>query len=506
MESVHIENAAPAGRAGPLARYGARAFSLPDVWVDVIIAILCIFPLLLTAHIPMEDLPNHLARQYVLRDWAHSPDLQRYYYIQWALVPNLALELFFLTVRWALPLDFAMRLFCILTVLLLFLGTRSVNRAFSDGTSRLYRAVPVICWGGPLQEGFLNYCFGVGLSLVLFGGWLRIRNKSLAVRVAFLLAAGFGLMLCHLAAFGLFAIAAGVTELVDRDRWRRLAPPVLCLCLVFAVFLLLSPTAGTAGDTPIHFSDLRDKIRSVAAITYYTAPVAEGALLLGILGGLLAALLTRTVRWHRVGLGVVGVMTLIWLVTPSYAMGTTFIDYRLPWAISFFALAALLPGASRWARPWTAWLCLLIAARVAMLATFWLRWEPIIAGMDQALSRLPVGAKIMVIAGERGPSHAFRDPDVTHVAAYAVARRQAFYPSMFASIAGQVLYFQPHYRDLFLAADYQHHYPSSLTSLAPDYDYVLVLVPELAKVGPNLPLKLEDSGREFEIFKVTKPG
>jgi hypothetical protein len=221
MKTVRMETSAAIGRPRALRGHPARALSLPDVWIDAIVLVLCIFPLLLTAHIPMEDLPNHLARQYVLRDLAHSPALQQYYYVQWGLVPNLALELYFVCVRWFLPLDFAMRLFCILTVLLLFLGTRAVNRTLSDGTSRLYRAVPVICWGGPLQEGFLNYCFGVGLALVLYGTWLRLRERNLGVRTAFLLAAGTGLMLCHLAAFGLFAIAAGVTELVGPDRWRR---------------------------------------------------------------------------------------------------------------------------------------------------------------------------------------------------------------------------------------------------------------------------------------------
>ena len=105
-----------------------------------------------------------------------------------------------------------------------------------------------------------------------------------------------------------------------------------------------------------------------------------------------------------------------------------------------------------------------------------------------------------------GPSHAFRDPDLTNVAAYAVAHQQAFYPGMFASIPGQILLFQPHYRDLWIKAGYPSHYPSSLTSLPPDYDYVLVLVPTLAHIAPGLPLKSQASGPDFEILKVTRPG
>ena len=475
-------------------------------WIDTGIAILCILPLLLTAHIPLDDLPDHLARQYILRDWAQSPMLQQYYYIQWGMVPNLALELFFLSVRWALPLDLAMRLFCIVTVLLLFLGTRWVNRLLSDGTSRIYRAVPLLCWGGPMQYGFLNYCFGIGLGLVLFGAWLRLRTRNPAVRAAFLLAAGTGLMLCHLAAFALFAIAVGMRELFDRQRLARLVPPIACLTVVFLVFAWLSPTAGSATANPIHFGSLTGKIRSVAAIMFFSAPWLEGALLAAAAAGLAAALLTRTLRWHPVGLAIIVVMTLVWLVTPDFALGALFIDYRLPWAIAFFALAALLPGQRPWARPFAGWFAILAVARIALIAVLWLRWEPVLAGIDRALDRLPQGARLMVVLGELGPSHAFRDPDLTNVAGYAVAHRQVFYPAMFASIPGQILFFQPHYRDLWIQAGYPVHYPSVLTSLPPDYDYVLVLAPELAQIAPNLPLAQDASGPEFQLLKVVRPG
>ena len=379
-----------------------RALHLSSIragWIDTGIAALCILPLLLTAHLPLDDLPNHLARQYVLRDWAHSPMLREYYAIHWALVPNLALELFFQGVRWVLPLDFTMRLFCIVTVLLLFLGTRWVNRILSDGTSRTYWAVPLLCWGGPMQYGFLNYCFGVGLGLLLFGAWLCLRSHNLLTRSAFLLAAGFALMLCHLAAFALFAIAVGVCELADKDRLVRLLPPLGCLTAVFLVFVWLSPTADSAAANPIHFSTLVEKVRSVAAITFFTAPRLEGALLVAAMAGLLGALLTRTLRWHPIGLAITIVMTLVWLVTPSFVMGALFIDYRLPWAIAFFALAALLPNERRWASQFAAWFGILALARIALIVVLWLRWEPILAGIDQALDRLPTGARLMVGTG-----------------------------------------------------------------------------------------------------------
>lgn len=493
-------------RRSPATPSFAQALAARDAWFDAGIAFLCILPLLLTAHLPLNDATNHLARQYVLRDWASSPALQNYYYIHWALVPNLAMELFTLALRWALPLPVILRLFCIGIVLLLFFGTRMVNRQLAGPTSRVYRAAPVLCWGGPIQYGFLNYCFGVGLDMVLFGVWLRLRQGPLALRAAFLLAAGALLMLCHLAAFALFAIAVGMTELLDRRRRSRLPVPVVALTVVFLVFALLSPTSGDAAVGGMAFGTLVQKVRSLASITYYTSPKMEGALLLAILGGLAVALATRTVRWNWTGLAIVAVMGLMWLAAPISAMGAFFIDYRLPWAISFFALASLVPGEGRWARPLGWWFAFLSVARIAIIATLWLRWEPVMASIDGAMSQLPQGARMMVVLGAPGPNQAYRDPDLTHASAFAVIRRQAYIPNLFASLPGQILFFQPHYKALRDQGGFLDGAPSSLATLPPDYDYVLELYPDSARVAPGLPLAAVASGPHFRLMKVVRQG
>ena len=82
-------------------------------------------PLLLTAHLPLADLPDHLARQYILRDWASSPVLQSITKSTGRLCP---------TSRWTCS--------CC---------TKLVNRTLSDRTSRAYRLAPFLTFGGPFQ-------------------------------------------------------------------------------------------------------------------------------------------------------------------------------------------------------------------------------------------------------------------------------------------------------------------------------------------------------------------
>jgi hypothetical protein len=511
--SVHTINAAVAQVTVAKRR---RAF-----WVDCLIAVIAILPLLLTAHLPLTDLPNHLARQYILRDWSNSTALQSFYLVHWALVPNLALEFFILAARPFMSLDIAMRLFCIVTVLMLFIGTRQVNRALSDGAATAYRLVPLICYGGPFQFGFLSYCFGIGLAVVAFGWYLRLRPVTMS-RLVLFMPLSFVLLLCHLAAFGLFAFAVGGCELavafqaVRRD-WRRLPGqmvrrqigPFCCFVPVFLLFLLLSPTAdpNAAAENAVRFSTVHDKVRSLASITMFTQPKLEVGLLALALAGFVAALLLRAVRVHIVMLVVVPVMLLAWLALPQIAVHTAFIDYRLPWAIAFFLLAGVVPGPhyARYVPPMAAGFGILTVARVALISFLWLRWEPTLAAIDQALSNLPPGIALAVVEGRPPTGGVFRDPDLSNVAAYAVARRQAFEPGMFASFAGQILDFRGRALTLWQQDGQGAEIPDKLDSIAPDYRYVLVLLPELARVSSALPLACAATGPHFQLLRVVPP-
>jgi hypothetical protein len=81
------------------------------------------------------------------------------------------------------------------------------------------------------------------------------------------------------------------------------------------------------------------------------------------------------------------------------AAHTAFIDYRLPWAIAFFFLAGVIPDPhyARLVHSWAAGFGILTVARVALISLLWLRWEPTLAAIDQALS-LSAGAQ-----AHRGP-------------------------------------------------------------------------------------------------------
>jgi hypothetical protein len=495
------ESAPAAARGTPGA---ARALAL-----DWAIALASVLPLLLTAHLPLTDLPNHLARQYILRDLASSPVLQQFYEVRWALIPNLAMDIFVTGARVLMPIDFAVRLFCIVTMLLLFFGTRAVNLALGGAECRFYRFTPLILYGGPFQFGFLNYCFSVGLALVLFGLYLRLRARPWPVLVLVFAPLSLLLLVCHLFGFGYFALAAGGFELAatwtEQRGWsqaflRRLAArgAVILLFLAPALILykLFSPMAAT--ELAVHYQGLQGKIDGLAAVFLFSSPATELPLLLASGLCALAALYTRTARFHPAFYVLAFLFALLFLVTPRSIQGGTYTDYRIPWGASFFLLACLVPGAGApYRKPLALTAGVLAAIRVGLIAWFWIGWEPVNAAIDTALSHLPVGTRLMTVWGDTGSVTGARRPPLTHAGGYLVARRQGFESNIFADMSGQILFLRKPYGDIRTP-----DMVSAVDSLAPEYDYILVINPQAARIAPDLKLSCVAQGRFFRLFRV----
>ncbi len=484
----------------------------PSAWaVDCVLLACSIAPLLLTAHLPLWDLPNHLARQYVIRDLPTSPILQQYYYVRWALMPNLALELFVAALRSFVSIDAAFRLFCIVALALNFVGTRLINLAIGGNASRVYRIAPLFFYSGPFQFGFLSFSFGIGVALTAFGLYLKYRNGRTIVIVPAFAFAGALILLCHMAAFGLYGIAVGAYELAVslegswRGPFKTLAARVIAselraaghLVPPFLLFMAFAPLATEGG---VHWATLQDKAEGVAALFMFSNPGWEIAFLVLTTVGAGVAFLVGAARLHRHAWPMIVFMAIAYLLLPRVALGTGYVDYRIPSGAIFFVLGFLIPGpsATRLARPLAAWFFGLTLARVAFIAALWLAWEPVLAQFDNAMQLLPLGARLMVAEGTASTSQS-RRPPLRHIAALVVARRQGFEPNMFASIAGEILYFQPAYRALRQLAP-----SSTVTAIDPAYDYLLVIRPARAKVSAQLPLSLLEKGDAFELFRVAR--
>ena len=483
--------------------------------VDLGLLALASLPLLLVQYLPLHDLPNHMARLFILRAGPDAEFLFQYYAVIPKPVPNLAFDAVALALAPAFGIEGAVRAFCLLCLAMYFLGARWATPVEGGRRASAYRLAPFLFYGGPFLLGFMSFCFGVGLAIVLFAAYRRLRGGSAWRSILFLAGGGLLLVASHLVAFGLWAIAIAVLEadlllgVVARIGLRAALPRVRVVALLLLCGLvpplLIVAAAGSRTAVPAHFrwGGLWDKAEGLFALTMFADPARELALLALALAAVAAFLLLRIWRPGRMALLLVAAIGLAYLALPRAAGGTSYIDYRLPWGAAPFLLASLLPGAASGARQQAAnaAVAALVGARIALVLVQWLAWSPILAGIDTALQALPRGARLYVVEGDAGSTSRSRSPTLGHVTGYAVMRREALWPLLFADIPGHMLSVREPYRRGWVGQA-----PPTLTQLDALYDHVAVLRPESARIAPTLPLRCLAASPMFELLEVVPPG
>src|SRR5262249_53570918 len=81
-------------------------FSTVAWWFAIFsIGLVLLAPLFISTIPPVKDYPNHLARLYVLAEGSEDPELSAIYGPNWAIIPNLAVELIGMPLIRVLPVD-----------------------------------------------------------------------------------------------------------------------------------------------------------------------------------------------------------------------------------------------------------------------------------------------------------------------------------------------------------------------------------------------------------------
>ena len=72
-------------------------------WLVIVLAILvAVLPLLLVSHLPLVDYPNHLAQFEIYRLLPTSAPLRAFWRWEWAVIPNLAVEVIIIPFTWVM--------------------------------------------------------------------------------------------------------------------------------------------------------------------------------------------------------------------------------------------------------------------------------------------------------------------------------------------------------------------------------------------------------------------
>lgn len=409
-------------------------------------------PLWLCDILPLFDYPNHLARMYLLAHLAGSPALREFYTLAWHPLPNLAMDALVPPFLQLVPLELAGRLFVMLIFFLMTGSAACLHRVLFGRWSAWSCLAFLLLYNRILLWGFLNYLFGAGLALFALAGWIGLRRHPLIVRLTAGLIFALVLFFAHLMAFGVYGLLVFGYELGcwRRERWRvGAASAQLAIAglpfLPGLALLLLSPV-GEGGA--VSFAAPWRKLDLLFSIfDLYDRPFDVACFAIAVLG--LALALAR--RWVRLAPAIVvplALLAAVYIAMPSQLLTASGADRRLPvmLALVLCAGADWVAPSTRTGRRFLAASVILLLVRLAEVAYVWhgsgREYDALLAGLDT----VPAGSRIAV---------AFPDDAVNsvatplvHLPTLAIARRQAFVPTLFAYPTQQPIALRPAWRAL----------------------------------------------------------
>ena len=436
------------GRGGiDLADMPFRVFAAAFV---ALLLVTCV-PLALTPLPPLVDYPNHLARMHLLAALSGSPTLQQYYALVWRPLPDLAMDLLVPPLLGVVSLSTAGKLFLVATYFSSTGGVAVLHRTLNRRWSAWPLTAFLLVYNRLLLWGFVNFLFGLGLAFWALAGWIALRERGVAVRLGFGVLAALAIYFAHLMAFGIFgAMVAGY----EIGRLRRdqatpgraasamlvaLAPFLPSLVLFAIAFVPLH--AATAIGSGIRFArPVRKLDLPFSVFDLYSRPFDIACFAFAVIGAAVA----YWRGWLRVASAAAApliVLALLYIAMPDTLFGATGADRRMP-----LAIALLLIGGSTWQAPFARQGRLFLSAafalfalRLGVVAATWQASGALYANLLAGLDTLPVGARVAVT---------FADAEVNveaapllHFPVLAIARRDAFVPTLFAYATQQPVTF-----------------------------------------------------------------
>jgi hypothetical protein len=184
---------------------GRRSSIIGTIALFCLCLAVTLIPIWLVDIPPLVDLPNHISRMHILTALANDPVLQESYVVAWSLLPNLAMDIFVVSLTSIFSVFDASRLFVAATVINVFVGTLVLHYATHKRISVWHCLVFLALYNQVLAWGFLNFLFGLGTAFLAAGGWILLRNKSPIIRWGIFSAATAILFFCHLLALAIYA-------------------------------------------------------------------------------------------------------------------------------------------------------------------------------------------------------------------------------------------------------------------------------------------------------------
>lgn len=485
----------------------ARSLERLKLTAAVAAILVTILPFLIVDHLPLVDLPNHIARLVIRSELGGDGPLARFYEWRWVIIPNLAIDLLSYPSQGLIDPQVFVTISLVLAVIGTYCGAIAVDRALNGPAWGMSLLVGVFMFHGALRAGFLNYVLGLAVAVPLFAAWIRCRPRfGFASGIAFTLA-GIAVTLMHLFAFGLYVLCVAGYEiaLLLKEKslleglWRRrfALSGAGATLLIPLMVILLGPTTGAVSTTM--WSTLHWKLEAFTAPVFYSSPWVELPLMLVVLLGLLGGFSTGMLRLRWEMMPVAALLIIAFLAMPRMLFGSYYADYRLLCGAVFFMVSGLVfsPRSSFWRKAMAAIGITMLVFRVGSIILEWSAAQPVLKSFDSAMQAVSPGARLLVLRATSASVSRDRSVPVEHIATLPAARRGVFVGNMFTLDAQQPLRLTAEVRP------YYHVGPLVGPPLPLDrYDYVLAIDrPTLPPTSASL-VEIRSAER-YVLYRVT---
>lgn len=393
---------------------------------------------------PLVDLPNNLARVHILSAWENTPALQENYDVNWAIRPNLAIDLLVTPLARIMSIYDAGRIFVSLTLLSILGGTLALRKVVVGRIGLWPVLTFLVLYNHALYWGFLNYLLTAGLSMLAFAGWIAMRDRPAWVRFAVFSSVAFLLFLGHIIALFVYGLT-----IVGYELWRHFRYPEPRARMLIAwstalgqffipgiLFLHWMAANQSAHNAITSYGGFGAKLVAIISPVHFAVPKLDLLALL-FLGLVLVWSRSRRGLTFAPELKVPILFVLAAaILMPNLLSDVWGADFRLPTIVICMLIAAI--GFERvGTTPERVIAGIAIAIFIGRTVLISQAWHDVDKNFDEfrrASAAIPAGSSLLVAAD---PADVPDGKPVLyemlywHIGALAVIERSAFYPTLF---------------------------------------------------------------------------
>jgi hypothetical protein len=404
-------------------------------WLAVVA--LALFPLTLVSLPALADLPDHLARVYILNHIAGNATLQDYYAVSWRLMHFQSTDILLPPLARLFGLEAAARIYIAAAFLLILGGTALLHRVLFGRVGLWPAAAALLLYNFMLAWGLVSVLFAFGLALILFAAWLASEDRAGILRSGLFALAALVLFLCHFFAFAVYAVLVAAHALAELRRPGGLRRGVLAAATLVVPSGIFLATLDPAAHSITQWGGVNDKIRMVMSpVTMYLARpdfvLGPAALLLVAVGRRLK--LFRFAPPMKTPVLVVAALTIL---MPNQLSSIWGADFRLPTMLCLLLVAAsdLRFRTPRQAIAALTAILILLGLRVGYVAHDWRAYQADFDALREAGAAIPSGARVLVVQSidDLRPAPAPSLFPYRHAGSLLVEGHDIFLPQIFTS-------------------------------------------------------------------------